>query len=721
MEGLDGFSTRLAGPDVCEALTQGGYPVLCSTLMWDVDPGTGEEHVATEEWKRSQVEALEACSLSLMGLAWYGTRNGIRAIVRLADPIPAKEAARLQFLAGRLLRSEGVEVEPIETWNLPYRAAYVVRDGERLAPWTTHRIDNVGVLDVGALLEKAAPLAADPQEQARGPVDMEVQEIKEYRNETLFRVACKLRRQGLAEVELYAALAALDRNRCESPLQNEKGGKQELRNIVTSAMRYNPDSALCDVSHEYAALRGRHALVREGIPTGEDVVFDIGDDDEVSSWILNAMTSSPHLVVFDQGAIRRYKDGLWEPLDEATVTKMFALLRGAQVFAGVRNNEAQYRTFRINWSKTESTRKYLERRLAEPNFFNNAPAGLLMEDSFVRVEDGRIVRQSPRPEHRATYRATATWVENPSTPRTDKFLYSLFESTEGEQDRDDKIRLFWEFLGAALLGKAAALQQAILVYGKGHNGKSQLIEIMRACFEEKHITSIPPQQVAQEYRLAALAQAKINLAEEVPDDDVETGAVLKSLITGSPLTARHIRQAPFEFRPSCAFVFSANDLPVYRDTSLGFQRRWLILCCDVLFSVEERVLDIGKKIAAEERSQIICKAVQHGVNALTRGRYIEPSSSQKARAGWAKLSDQVSAFLEDSTQALGEEDALTDSGTRPGDMYNAYKAWARASGHGILNKVKFARRLVALGVKKHKSGNSRYWNRMLVRSFEQLN
>jgi hypothetical protein len=58
------------------------------------------------------------------------------------------------------------------------------------------------------------------------------------RNEELFRLACRLRRAGLSERELLAALAEANRTRCDPPLD-----ERELASIARSAARYPDDGA----------------------------------------------------------------------------------------------------------------------------------------------------------------------------------------------------------------------------------------------------------------------------------------------------------------------------------------------------------------------------------------------------------------------------------------------------------------------------------------------
>jgi hypothetical protein len=74
------------------------------------------------------------------------------------------------------------------------------------------------------------------------------------RNDTLFRVACRLRRSGHSEGEILALLQVFNGNRCDPPL-----GEDEVGKIARSACRYKPSEAP-DARTPAPARRRRDAL-----------------------------------------------------------------------------------------------------------------------------------------------------------------------------------------------------------------------------------------------------------------------------------------------------------------------------------------------------------------------------------------------------------------------------------------------------------------------------
>jgi hypothetical protein len=103
------------------------------------------------------------------------------------------------------------------------------------------------------------------------------------RNKTLFRLACALRRPGLDEESIYAALLAINATKCENPLD-----EAEVRKIAQSATRYEPTGPLYPPSEPIDAvlpeppanrlLAGRvllGAAIREGIEPPDELITGV--------------------------------------------------------------------------------------------------------------------------------------------------------------------------------------------------------------------------------------------------------------------------------------------------------------------------------------------------------------------------------------------------------------------------------------------------------------
>lgn len=692
--------------------------IRVDTVWLDIDPGSGRDHIASDAWREDQVGKLKASVLWDMGLALYHTRNGIRGVIGLPEPLEPEDGALWTRACWEYLHTLGVDAEPVTTWNLPYRAPFVVRDGDRLQ-LESERLRHVGVLNIRALRQarEAAGLPTDPRpnpEQVERTDLSTIEKITENRNKTLFRIGCKLRRMGMGETEIYAALVAIDQQRCEPPLQREAGGLREIATTARQAAGYRPNETLYDTADALVMDLRDQRIIREGAVVGSDVVFERKDDEQTSQWLLDTMGVSRETMVYDRGEIRKFQgDGVWRRVPDGTVLKVFSLLRGAQVQFRNRAGEIQLKPLTLYYSNANSVESWLRSYVSHENFFQNAPVGAMFQDVFFRVQLDRanpVLMEAPHPKHRATARYEFQYIEQPETPLTDALLELVLRpKIADDEDFAQKIELFWEFLGVAILGAATNLQKALLVYGGGNNAKSVALEIMEACFPSEVVTHVPPQDMQNEYRLDMLAHSRFNVVEEMPKEELKQSAAFKANVTGSKLTARKINNSPYKFQPRAAFVFSTNELVVYRDLSKGFERRWLVLAfeqdVDDIVPVEERQDHYGRVVASKERAHIVSKALRCGVNALRRGHYIEPVSSKRVREGWHKMSDQVAVFLEEACERT------SDNGTSPTNLYACYRVWANRTGHGVMSRNKFNTRVKKAGFAQRRgTGGARTWD-----------
>lgn len=704
------------------------YHLKIATVFLDIDPGTGDAHVATDDWRKETMDKLRDSALWSMGLGVYHTRNGIRGVIRLPKPMEPENAVHWQISCQEYLEALGVDVERVTTWNLPYRAPFVRRDGEDL-DLPTENLSNIGQLDVTGLrrarVELDLPADPAPRKKEVDRLDLDATtKITENRNKTLFKIGCKLRRIGLQEGEIFSALLAIDKERCEPPLQFEPGGPQEIATAAKSAGRYQIDEPLVEVREGLVGDLVAAGLLHENALTGQDMVFQKNDDQEVAAWLLNAMGVSRKTLVHDRGSLRKYREGIWEKVSDGSLLKVFATLEGSTIRKVNRNGDETLIPMKLFQRTASSVTRWTKAYCEQEDFFSNAPLGVMFNDRFIRVNldfDEPITIEEPCPDHRATYRFDFDFIPDPKTPLSDKMLETvLTPKIEDEDDLQAKTRLCWEFLGVTILGAATHLGKAILCFGTGNNGKSTYLEWCQACFPIEQVTHIAPQEMDDDYRMAQLADARLNAVEEMPNDEITSSAKFKGVVTGNRTQARHIRQAPFTYTPRAGHVFSINQLVTYKDLSKGFERRWLALSferdLDDVIAPEDRRDYYGTWVARQEQAHIISKAVLYGIEALKRRHYIEPASSKRIREGWKKMSDQTLVFLEECCRVARKQDDEGDEekGTAPSKLYTAYKLWAQASGHGVLNRTNFNERLKAHGYRQGRDGGGRWWNIVLL-------
>jgi hypothetical protein len=126
------------------------------------------------------------------------------------------------------------------------------------------------------------------------------------RNRKLFSLAGTLRRRGLDEAAIFAALLGINETKCETPLD-----EAEVRKIAESAARYEPAEPLTDDGSVYSDHTGGEFdrnKSRLPIKTVEEVVSEAG---EGPSWVIENVLARDALTDFSGLAKKGGKTTYW--------------------------------------------------------------------------------------------------------------------------------------------------------------------------------------------------------------------------------------------------------------------------------------------------------------------------------------------------------------------------------------------------------------------------
>jgi putative DNA primase/helicase len=351
------------------------------------------------------------------------------------------------------------------------------------------------------------------------------------------------------------------------------------------------------------------------------------------------------------------------------------------------------------------------------DFFAQAPKGIAFSNGFVSYTDGRIEFAKFAPEHRARIALPFAYRPNARARRWHRFLRQCFR---GDADIKGKIRLLQEFAGACLLGVATKFGRALVLLGRGANGKSVFLKVLSALFPSAARASIPPQKFDSDYHLARLAGVLINTVGELPEGELLQSEIFKAVVTGlDEITARQIYKEPIRFTPKAGHVFAANRLPGTADQTHGYWRRFLVIEWLRIFKPDEQDKDLADKLIATEMPGIAAWVVEGALRVLARGRYEIPKSVEDAVEGWRQAADPVALFKSEQT-APASSDSVQDQfrktisvirpWTRASALYDLFKVWAEKNGFKQLSIKTFGDRLTALDVSKSKRAEGWYYN-----------
>ena len=180
----------------------------------------------------------------------------------------------------------------------------------------------------------------------------------------------------------------------------------------------------------------------------------------------------------------------------------------------------------------------------------------------------------------------------PVAPATDADLErSVFRYVLESLIPDEAERTYLQRrLGAALVD-AAGLHDLIWLYGPPGAGKGTLLEALRLTFGE-HGRGVPAAELAKgrphdghSTWKASLNGARVLFADDVPVGNQLEESTVNSLL-GSLITARHLRQAPFDFRLHAPLIVTSNGEPRQAGSNV---RRLKPIACSPAASEDPRV------------------------------------------------------------------------------------------------------------------------------------
>lgn len=242
-----------------------------------------------------------------------------------------------------------------------------------------------------------------------------------------------------------------------------------------------------------------------------------------------------------------------------------------------------------------------------------------------------------------------------------------------------------EYIGYTLLPDAR-FQLAQLWLGTGANGKGTLANIVQALHEQKAAAS--PSKLDGFHAAIVLGASLIYCDEAPPQDWCEQ--VIKSMIAGESVPIDRKYLPPITARVTGKWLILANHIPVVKDQSHGFWRRFDIVPFSVEIPASERDPLLADHIIKHELTGVLNWAVEGLQRLLARGRFdATPPIAMKAATEAARTeTNSVHAWVSDAAIGL-----TTTTETSKTEVYTAYATWCRGNGMAPVASPKFWKRL----------------------------
>lgn len=284
-----------------------------------------------------------------------------------------------------------------------------------------------------------------------------------------------------------------------------------------------------------------------------------------------------------------------------------------------------------------------------------------------------------------------------------------------------------QYIGYMFYPNYTDMQAFVILKNEGGEGKTTIINFISSLMPSSEISSVSLQQLTQgeknskNFSVQELYKKRLNTADDISNDFIQDGSKIKTLTGGGEFNAPKKGKSDIRFSNYAKLLFACNDLPEYRDTSKGWNRRPYILTTNTIKDFKKRY-DI-KRLYAERGAFILycIQEFQKQLNAqreqgIANPRLYENAETIKNRQEWVNFNDPIQQFIDEK---VVPKDDLPDKGKHTlrncrlvKDTYNAYVSWCKESNYKPFTKKTFNKEMKQKGYISNNttiSGQKGYW------------
>jgi len=263
----------------------------------------------------------------------------------------------------------------------------------------------------------------------------------------------------------------------------------------------------------------------------------------------------------------------------------------------------------------------------------------------------------------------------------------------------DLQQVILEFMGYCLAGSEPWAQKSAVLVGEGANGKSTLMDVMRALAGDGNYCSFTMEDIHKsEYNRQVLDGKLFNVSEETPDKALVASSYFKTLVTGGEIQARSPYKDTYFVKNKAKLVFTCNRLPSSIDTSYGFYRRLLIIPFHQRFTKKDKSFDprILNKIM-QELPGVFNLVIAGYQRLLKNEEFTESSTINNELEEYKELTDNVLRFYKECV-VVYENGEGNGHFVEIADLYDKYKLYAQSEGEekSVITKKMFCKQMSKL-------------------------
>jgi len=239
---------------------------------------------------------------------------------------------------------------------------------------------------------------------------------------------------------------------------------------------------------------------------------------------------------------------------------------------------------------------------------------------------------------------------------------------------DDRWVLLFEVIGYTLYPRYV-FNKAVLLTGAGSNGKSTFLNLLSRILGRNNVGAVSLKRIIDGDKFASieLYHKLANISSELFQFRVTNTDLFKKLTGEDYIEGQKKFKDPIYFVNYAKLINATNELPVVKDQTYGFWRRWIVIEFPHQFESDPGFF--VKTFTNEEIEGVITVSILALARVAQRKKFDFEDSSADVKERWERASDSVYAFVKDLI-----ENNKAEYDPKNGDLFTGVKEFYQAYG-----------------------------------------
>jgi putative DNA primase/helicase len=513
------------------------------------------------------------------------------------------------------------------------------------------------------------------------------------RNGVLTSLAGTMRRRGMGEAEILAALQVANEQRCQPPLETA-----EVETIAASVARYEPADNVVRISvNGHGSPQPPQGYNLTDLGNAERFVAQHGENVRYCfpwrKWVVRAGARWER---DEAGRVHRLAKGRVRGIyREASDAEDEDRRKALAKHAAASESETRIRAM-IELAKSEVP--------VSPDELDADPWLLNVLNGTIELRTGGL--REHRREDLITKLAPVEYDPQAEAPTWEAFLERVLPSEE--------LRGFVQRAAGYSATGDTSEQCMFIHHGPGANGKSTFQETIAAALGDYAMrtpteTLLVKRSGGVPNDVARLKGARFVTASETEEGRRLAESLVKDLTGQDTISARFMWAEWFDFKPTHALHLSTNHKPEIRGTDPAIWRRIRLIPWAVTIPPAEQDRKLAEKLRGELPG--ILAWIVRGCSQWRREGLQAPEEVRQATRAYRAEMDVLAAFLADCCLRSEDEEAFA------GELWGAWKRWCEETGEQAGSQKRFGGRLAERGFLNHRDSKTgrKVWSGLSLR------